>query len=315
MNYLELALYGILLVGIYLSFYQAFHALYVSYKLSLEAKKMNSGEEEAQRTSDEMTRHIEMLLKATIDKDGKNAVNMFFVISGGIGFVVFILLNLILPIGITLLATIGSMFVPYMLLRTKLQTQRVSISREGEILITEILNNYKINHYNMSLAIEETAKTIVDAPNSKKLMYDLAKGLNVTSAPTEVKKLLDAFRFSTDTTWANILATNIYFAHVQGIKVTTSLADLTDSIAKARKVLEHSKRENNESVMMLKYLVPICMVLTVVGSIKYFDFTLSKFIQYQFGTPTGVTWFLIVIAFYLVGIFITAFLSRRKMDL
>lgn len=315
MDIIQLLLYVMLIVGLVIANKRSFKLVYANIKLKEKAKKLIGNTNKEVKEKDEVYKHLDMLLAATLRTNSPNKVMYFCIASVSIGCIVFILLNSILSIRIAVLFSLGSMIVPYTLLMTKLQNMRVNISREGEILITELLNNYKINYYNMPLAIEQTAMSLEDAPNSKALIFNLAKGFNTASGKAEIKKLLDIFRYSIGTTWSNILCTNIYFAQVNGLKVTTSLADLADSINKARKILEHSKRENSESVLMLRYLVPICMILTVAGAIKYFGFTLHKYMEYQFGTATGVLWFLIVITSYIAGIIVTAFLSRKKMDL
>lgn len=205
--------------------------------------------------------------------------------------------------------------LPYCTIMARLYSQRVARSREGDVLVQELLNNYKIHMYNMKEAVEITAFSIEGAPGAKRVLLNLAKGLNNAATEKEVEKLLSAFRYSIDTAWGNVLASNIFFAYVHGNRVDQAMEDLLSSITKSRKVIEHGKRENNEARLMLKYLAPISFALSVVGACKYFGFTLSKFIKYQLGTALGLKWFLIMVMLYVTGILVNGFFSREKMDI
>lgn len=205
--------------------------------------------------------------------------------------------------------------LPYCTIMARLYSQRVTRSREGDLLVQELLNNYKIHMYNMKEAVEITAFSIEGAPGAKRILLNLAKGLNNAATKEEVEKLLAVFRYSIDTAWGNVLASNIFFAYVHGNRVDQALEDLLASITKSRKVIEHGKRENNEARLMLKYLAPISFALSVIGACKYFGFTLAKFIKYQWGTALGLKWFMIMVMIYVAGILVNGFFSREKMDI
>ncbi|MGN0659966.1 MAG: hypothetical protein ACI4LA_10240 [Emergencia sp.] len=205
--------------------------------------------------------------------------------------------------------------MPYCILNARLYNRRVERSREGDILVQEILNNYKIYGCNMKEAIEVTAATIEDAPGGRRLLLNLAKGFHTAVTREEVEDLLSVFRFSIDTTWGSVLASNIFFSYMYGVRVDTALEDLQACIAKSRQVVEHGKRENNEARLMLKYLAPVTFFLSAAGACRYFGFTPGKFIRYQLGTPLGLKWFLIIVMLYGAGILINVFFSREKMDI
>lgn len=52
--------------------------------------------------------------------------------------------------------------------------------------------------------------------------------------------------------------------------MTAALQDLTETMMQARRVDEYAGRENHEASLILRYLAPICYVLTVLGGIFYF---------------------------------------------
>lgn len=68
-----------------------------------------------------------------------------------------------------------------------------------------------------------------------------------------------------DTSWAGVLADNMYLALTSGIRVTEAMEDLVNTVSKAREVDELTNRENNEAGLILKYLAPLCYIMTVVG--------------------------------------------------
>ena len=276
-------------------------------------KKLTDGEELKQRTP--VGRQLKLLIEgAEADQffASPEQLQAGSLICGlGTAFVVALLED---P-AMALLCGLFAGAMPYCVLLARLHTRRVSRSREGDILIQEILNNYKIYDYNMKEAIEVTAATMEDAPGARRLMLQLAKGMQRAVTRREVEQLLSVFRYSLDTAWGNALAANILFACVYGIRVDAAMEDLLAGIVKSRQVIEHGKRENNEARMMLQYLAPASFLLSVLAACRYFDFTLGKFIRYQFGTALGLKWFLIMAMLYMAGVLINAFFSREKMDI
>ena len=258
--------------------------------------------------------HICFLLQITLGMGTARSIRAFasasFILAGGTLFSLFGKVPLPLSAG----AAICTGLMPYRLLRLRLQKLRVNSSREGEILITELLENYKIEYFNMQQAIEKTASTIEDAPNSKRLLLNLAKGLN-TAEKDRIGNLLREFRLSINTSWGNILTTNMSFALTSGVEVTEALTDLADTIKQARRVNEFARRENNEAAMILKYLAPLTYLLTAAGGIKLFGITAEKFFYYQFETEAGLTWFTISIIIYAAGCLLNTCLSYAKLDL
>ena len=216
---------------------------------------------------------------------------------------------------LTAAASLFIFLMPYALLRLKLQVIRVESSREGEILVTELLENYKIHYFNMQRAIEVSAVGMEEAPNCRRLLFNLSKGLNAAGGAEQIKQLLEEFRLSINTSWANILVVNLYFALSGGMQVTYALSDLAAAVAMARKVDEYVKRENNEAKLMLKYLAPAAYLLTLVGGIAFFGLTWKKYLFYQFHTTAGLTWLVISLLLYAAGILLYVYISKGKLDL
>lgn len=264
--------------------------------------------------SDKLYEHIRTVLQITLGMGTDRSIRAFGIISSFLAVLVFALLAGKVTPSLAVTAALGAGLMPYGILRLRLQKLRISSSREGEILITELLENYKIEYCNMRQAIETTAATIEDAPNSKRLLLNLARGLN-TAEKSRISSLLREFRLSINTSWGNILISNMGFALTAGVEVTEALTDLADTVKRARKVNEFARRENNEAGMILKYLAPAAYLLTAVGGIKFFGLSADKFLLYQFRTEAGLTWFTISLIIYAAGVLLNACLSSAKLDI
>lgn len=304
-------IYALLIIGLFLICKHSFDTL-LSFGRSRARFRMlqnELGKESRVQT------HLALLLRNTIGLTQKKYVNYFIAGSILLGLVLFVLVRQILTAKMALLAFILGVIMPYAVLRIILEQKRHKGSHEGDILIAELINQYKINYYKMDEAIEKTAALIDNAPISQKLLIRLSSGLKSYQSDEELRAILDEFEYNYKTNWAHVLRNNMYYALADGIVVTDALRDLMGSIAKARKIIEHTKRENSETENMLKYLAPGCYLLTVVCAVKYFGFTLGKFIEYQFYTPSGLKFFLVFLTAYIISVSLAIFYQKRKMDL
>ncbi len=263
---------------------------------------------------DRVWEHIRLLLNITLGLGSDKSVKAFGVISAVPAALAIVLLSGKIPVKLVLLVASVGLLIPYALLQIKLERLRNSASQEGEILLTELLENYKINFSNMQQAIEVTALTIEEAPVCKRILSNLSKGINLAGAAADMSRLVKEFRLSLNTSWGNILSGNIYFALTSGVDVTEAMNDLTVAISNARKIKEHGKRENNEANIIMKYMIPAVYLLTVFGGVKYFGLSFSQFIKYQFRTEAGLTWFIISLTIYVTGLLIKSFLSKNRLD-
>lgn len=267
-----------------------------------------------QRMDERIFESIRRLLQAGYSMGTRKSVVAFFILSGSLGLITLLLVAGWISLPLTILTCLFSSGLPYLFLRCKIQGQRVASSQEGEVLVTELLNNYKIHYCNMRQAIEVTAMTMEGAPHCRKLMLNLARGLHKAVAGGDVEILMEEFRFAIGTSWANILATDMYLACSGGLRVTESLSDLARSMAQARQLEEYGRRENNEARWMLCYLVPIGGLLMVLGGCHFFGLTISQLLHYQFHTGPGITWFVIWLTTYMAAVGVHLLLTRRKFD-
>jgi len=314
---MEKLIYGLFLTGVAVWQYPLLYSVFVTLRSRVYIRRNLKAavDNNLLRRRGAVGQHVTMVI------DGAEAGRIFtsldnfylcsLVLGGGSAFAVY------LAAGPAMAVLCGSFMaaVPYGTLMARLHTKRVARSREGDILVQELLNNYKIHSFNMKEAVEITASELDKAPGAKRLLLQLAKGLQKAVTKEEVEYCLSSFRYGLDTAWGSALSTNIFFAHLYGIRVDGALEDLLSSMIRSRRVVEHGKRENNEARLILKYLAPASFLLTVIGACRYFGFTLAKFIKYQFGTGLGLRWFLIMVMMYIGSLLLSVFLSREKMDI
>lgn len=258
--------------------------------------------------------HLQRLLAAACSKRLISA-RAFLLLSAligiGCGFTVF----WVLGAGTALLTCVITALLPYVLLQVRLRQIRVKSSREGDLMVRELACNYQICGCNMKEAVELTAQNLENAPHARRLLLDLANGFNQAYTPEALAEVLARFSYALGTAWGKALANTIYFSQAKGQKVTDALNDLSVSLTKSRTVIEHANRENQESALILKYLVPASYLLTVFAACRFFGFTMKRFLAYQFLTEAGLRWFLIMVIVYGAGIVFNTVLSKERMDL
>ena len=264
---------------------------------------------------DEVWERVRAVLGITMGMGTDRAVRAFMIISGTFCVSSMFILGSRVSLKLACAAAVMSAFTPYILLMIRMARIRIRSSHEGEILLAEITENYKIYYYNMREAIDRTAAGIEDAPDSKKILMNLSRGLGRAGSEKSINRLLEEFSLSINTSWANILKNLMYFSLVHGIRVDEALEDLSLTIKRAREVEEYARRQNNESNMMIKYLVPISYGLTVFGGVRVFGLGWQKFFHYQFETGVGLTWLTIFLLVYVTSYIVNSYLSECKLDL
>lgn len=294
--------------------------IYVKQRRVKVSKRIKRGEAKrtvsiSGTTGDDFIETVRRMLQVTMGFKSRKAVYGLIAISAVSGVLTFMLLRIRIPVFLAYFASIFTFSIPILMLLCRLQTIRIENSKEGDIMVTDLIDNYKMNYFNMHQAIEVTAITIKEAPNSRKLLFNLSKGLNTASGGEEIRQLLKDFRFAIGTSWSGVMADNMYFALVSGIRVTDAMEDLKRTIEKARKVEEFSRRENNEGRLILKYMAPGCYLLTIAAAVNYFGLSLKEFLAYQFMTEAGMVWFTIALLTYGAGIVAKIFLSKNKLDI
>lgn len=259
--------------------------------------------------------HIEMLLSITYNFNSSYYLIFFFLISTFlfcVSFIVFlnsgkhILINILLSILIGLL--------PYLTLKIRLYNIRVLSSYEAEGLITELISQYKINHFNMIEAIDKTIPKISEQPYSQKALFKLSIAIKQYQDEKDLENIINEFNYNINTSWSFLLANNLFLSIGQGDDVYEALEDILDELKDLKRIFEKNKQYNNETLIMIKYVTPLIYLLSVYTMFAIFGFDIDKFINYQFNDPIGLKFFVLIISFIGLNYFIYIFLKRQKND-
>lgn len=303
---------GVLLMG-YPSLYWLWCAFRIRFCMRRRLDRF--GDEQDLKVYGRLGNHIRLLLHAAEAKRYFPTVERFYLVSLLFAIVPGILLKMTLSWRMAVLWGGFMACLPYLVLQVQLHEKRVRRSREGDVLVQELLNHYQICGYHMADALEHVALTIKEAPLGKRLFLQLSKDLRSAVTKKEVEDLLTEFRYAFDTVWGNVLASNILFSHLYGVRVDAALKDLLTCMVQSRKTAEYSRRENHEARMMLVWLAPVSFFLSVFFACHFFDFTLGKFFSYQFGTALGLQWFFSMVFCYVTSLLVHVFLAKEKMDI
>lgn len=312
-------LYLLLLTGLFISFSEDFAESIELYRAKKKVRvsiKLSKGREQRDGTGVKISDYISDMLTVAKGKQSIENVVVFYEVSVGLSLLFGVMSFMLMTPKVSFFAAVIGLFTPFLYYRTRLQEIRNLSSREGRILTSELLNNYKIYHFNIFEAIRISAESISEeAPHTGKLLLTLSYELNTVSTKEDVKRAVDRFKFGIDTRWADMLAADIELAQTEGVNIASALDDLITSVAKAGKAMEETKRQGSEGVRMLKYLVPVIYVLTIFASVNFFGMTINEFYYNQFKTEIGSTWFMLVCLSYIASILLVNLINKSRMDI
>lgn len=259
--------------------------------------------------------HIELLLSVTLNIKTTYSIITFCVISVFlIGTSLVFLLNSEISIFICLIiSTIFGLF-PYMILRIRLHNIRVNSSYEGTILISELINQYKINYFNMIEAVDETIPRLDKQLYSKKALFRFSLAVKQYCGNEELEEIINEFNYSINTSWSLLLANNIYLSIDKGDDVREALNDILEDLSDLKKINEKNKQYNHETYVMIKFIAPSFYILSIFAMFGIFGFTIDKFIDFQFNNPTGLKFFLLIILSISINYIIYFVIRKPKND-
>lgn len=259
-------------------------------------------------------KHIELLLTLTLGFEGRTAVYSFYVLTVAIFTIFTILLKQQSSVAFNMIFSLLFALMPYGYLVMKLRTFRVEGSFEGERMITELLNQYKINYLNMLEAIDKSIVFLDTSPYTQKLLFRLSLQLKEYKKEEDLQQALKEFTYGVQTEWIKMLSNNIYLAVDDGVNVTVGLDDILKELRQAKSTYEENKRVNSEGFAIIKFLTPIMYLGSIYVAIRYFDFTLPKFFNYQFYTATGFRFFVAMVGLTIVNIGIIVMFKKKVFD-
>ncbi|WP_027398257.1 hypothetical protein [Anaerovorax odorimutans] len=296
------------ILGIFIVFKDCFFSYYMKIKMFKRLQARRNAMKEMNWIENHLEQIIAIVLKNKIQS------RTFIKIELGIFIVVFL-------IGIRNVSMISAIFMsfiimicPYLLLRVKLEVYRRKGSYEGEMLIVEFLNQYRINNYNIYRAIERVIEENKGMKISNKLLYKLLMEIRSTGNKDVIRRATDSFAYGINTNWSRMLANNIRIGVETGINVSLSIEDILIQLRDARTIIEERKRLNSEANRILIFLIPFMYISTIYMSIKYLDIPLNKFMQNQIYTSQGFFLLTIILFLFLLNIVIMEFINNQRFD-
>lgn len=288
------------------------------FKMSVTTSRFrqyDSNSKEGTKRKNKIIIYIQRILKVTFNIKSTFAAYNFLIISAGLGIIIFtILFSKGYAFNTSLLLAIATSLIPYTYLLIKLRNMRIEGSYEGNNLVKELINQYKINNLNMIEAIDRTIPFLKNSSYSEKALFRLSIEIKEYKNDEELHSIIDDFVFGIDTEWAILLGTNIYLAIHDGVDVRESLEDIIEELKIIKQILEDDKRNNIESFKMIKYAIPFAYGGSVYIAVKLFGFTIKRFFDYQFGNKMAI--FLAIITFLLMAFNFLVFniMKRPKYD-
>lgn len=243
-------------------------------------------------------------------------VNRFLLISFSI-FVLFSFLLLKQHYGVfAIFASAAFAFLPYVYLRSKLSTVRLTGSHEGAAVIAEFVNQYKYNSRNVIAAIDGCVVALTKSePIAKKAFYRMSMRLKTAKDSEEVQRILNDFVFATNTEWAKTLAQNIYNAVEEKVDILDGIEDLLRECKKINENIEKAKRANLEAMAMIKFAGPGFFLMFAYMAKSSSNLPWNTVINYEFNTPTGLLLFIVTVAIMFFNAIVVNLITKQKYDI
>lgn len=307
--FIKIICYCLIIIGIWIIF-----SNYIFYFIKV-AKPQKTFRKDREVTYSALYKHIKRLLLIVYGKDDDKNVSAFYLIS----IILFLLTFLVViqrtgVISCILFASIIA-FVPYIWLRLQLKQIRIEGSYEADIIINELLNQYKLNNHNIYDAIDETIIKIKEAPMMRKQLFIISLKLKEYRKIEELDNIIDNFVYAVGTEWIILLANNIYISITDNVNITPGLEDIQKEIKQAISDKEREKRINLESVSIVKFLTPSLYIGSIILANFVFNISIREFMNYQLNTRTGFNYFMLIIIMTIFNSSVLLLLKKQKFDI
>ncbi len=216
--------------------------------------------------SGSLTRHIsEILMLITNGKHLKLKVNIFMALSIGVLVIMSKPLYNAFQIKGLLIAAVLSL-MPYAYIRMRLKVRQISASYEGQMLLSEFVNQYKICDFNIYETVNKCSISLDENTVSSKALFQLSYKLRSYSNRAELQTALNSFILNWDNTWARMLAQNIYNAAEEKINVLQGLDNVLALCKSIKEQQEKKKRKGLDTAVIVNVLCPLFFFAAIVGA-------------------------------------------------
>ncbi len=303
---IEMCIYLLFLIGIAF----VYSGDLANYYAKIKSKHRLRERRRQLKESSKLEKHFDCITRATLNIKGTYLI----IFMGGVFFVVMLLANRNLPIMSSLVLATCIASAPYILLGIKFEGIRRKSSFEGEMIVSNFLNQYRIVNFNVYEALEKLLEESKNTKASNPFVLKMLLELRSTGNPKEMKNAVNKFASIINTNWSRMFAYNIQLAAEKGINVSLAIEDILMQLRDARTIFEERKRLNSEAVRIVVYMIPFLYVFTVVISLRYIGMSFIKFIENQLFTKEGFLFFTVSSVMFLINIAIMEIVSRQKFD-
>ena len=211
-----------------------------------------------------------------------------------------------------LIAVICSL-IPYVILLNRLLMTQSDSSRDATIIVTTLLNQYRIYNFNMVSAIDATILALDESVITRRYIMRLSMRIKEYRSEAELIKILDEFSFAVNTNWIRMLSDAIFFGVNSKIDVTLSLNGIIKQIKLIDDIQNTGKRLNNEGFAMAKFLAPIMFIIMLWVSIKMMGMKIDEILFRQINGQ-GLMFLYLMIGLGLASYVVEYLYKHRKFD-
>lgn len=301
-----LTMYIIFTSGILLLFYRDL----VNFIEKIKTKHRLRERRRQLKEQNRIDKHFDCIAKNTLNIKGRY-----------IKILIFMIFALVMLISTRNLSIINSILIalsiasaPYMILRIKFESLRRKSSFEGEMLISNFLNQYRISNFNVYDALEKLLEESKNTKVSNPLILKMLLELRNSGNSKDIRNAVNKFAHIVNTNWSRMFSYNIQIAAEKGINVSLAIEDILLQLRDARTIFEERKRLNSEAIRIVVYMIPFLYVFTIFMSLKFIGISLNKYIQNQLFTKEGFLFFTVSSVMFLINIVIMEVVSRKKFD-
>lgn len=317
LHYIDLAIgllrYAGLAVALYL-FVAPFVAPVINNRIYINRLKRDYEGKQYKRLN-KFTGHLQNVLQTVTGKNNMSNIVVLYLLSIGLFVLSLIVLTYQNTFSIvSLLISLFMGFTPYLFLRLRLRTIRIDGSYEAEGMVTELINQYKMNYFNMIEAIDKTIPHINGLKYSKASLSRLGLRVKDYMSTGELEEAIREFTFAINTEWVAMLGMNIQLSISDGANVTNSLEDILQDLKLLKGTVEKEKRDNNESFVMIRYFSFAILIFTNLAAMLMFQISFDAIIRFQLSTPVGKTMTGIIVISIIVNYAMLYLFRKPKYD-
>lgn len=305
-NAVKVAYFIVFMMGLFLIYQNTLESSVAKIKARKRLKERKRRLKEASN----LEKHINQVSETAFGISGRMVINITFVLFTANMLVVGNVVGLVQ--GIVMATIISS--TPYLLLRIRFESIRRKGSFEGEVVVSNFLNHYRIANFNVYEALEKLLYESENIRQNNPLLFKMLMELRNTGSPAEIKKATNAYAQVVNTNWSRMFAYNIQLAAEKGINVSVAIEDILFQLRDARTMLEERKRLNSEAMRIVVYMIPLLYVFTIVMSVNFIGLSATEYIKNQFVTQEGLFFLLLSVAMFLFNIILMETVSRQKFD-